>query len=353
MITSMGVPADTMSGLERIMAVLQGKAPDRVPCVPLILNHAARVLGVSISEYNRIGKVMGKAHIAAWEKYGHDMPLMFSTTSTLAEAMGTRLYFPEDDAPWVETPVVQFPKDTARVRVADPRTDGRLPVYLEAAEICIGELGDRVPVGIIFAAPFTTAAALRGTEELIRETYKNPGLVDRLMDLALASALNMLEAVVRVGAVPVLVEPVGSASLISPVAFRKFVQPRLKQLVERAHGLGSPICLHICGKTGPVMDLMADTGADILSLDRVDLGEVSRRVGDRCCLLGNVTPTETLLQGRPEKVMEEAREIISKTIGNPRGFILSSGCEVPINTPPENLEALVKAARLFGRRQER
>ena len=135
------------------------------------------------------------------------MPLMFSTTSTVAEAMGTKLHFPEDDAPWVETPIVATPVDVNKVKVVDPWRDGRLPVYLGAARHVLSTIGDNVFVGCIFAAPFTTASHLRGTDTLIRETYKNPGLVYELMLLAKASALNMIDAFVELGVVPVIVEP--------------------------------------------------------------------------------------------------------------------------------------------------
>jgi uroporphyrinogen decarboxylase len=36
-------------------------------------------------------------------------------------------------------------------------------------------------------------------------------------------------------------------------------------------------------------------------------------------------------------------------LDSPAGFILGSGCEVPINTPPENIDALIMAARKYGR----
>ncbi len=44
---------------ERIGRFLTGQPIDRVPCVPLILNHAARVLGVKVSEYATNGQTMG------------------------------------------------------------------------------------------------------------------------------------------------------------------------------------------------------------------------------------------------------------------------------------------------------
>ncbi len=336
---------ERMTPRERMSAFLQGQRVDRVPCAPLILNHAARVLGVKVSEYNRDGGIMGRAHAAAFERYGHDFIFIFSTTSTLAEAMGTRLFFPEDDAPWVEAPVVGAPEDLSLVRIPDPARDGRLPVYLEAVEVCSGRVGSEVFVGCVLAGPFTTAAALRGTETFIRETYRNPDLVRALLERSTEAALRFIDAIVAAGAVPVLVEPVASGSLISPVQFDRFVLPYLRPLAERIKGAGLPCILHICGRTSKLLERMTDTGANALSLDQVDLAEAKARVGAHVCLIGNVRPAETLLKGTPDDVAREARECFQKAGGSPGGFILSSGCEVPLDTPPPNLLAMMEAAR--------
>lgn len=342
------VPADTMTPKERVLGMLQGQKVDRIPSAPLILNRCSRVTGVTVSNFNSDAKVMGEAHVSAWETFGHDIPLMFTTTSTVAEAMGTKLFFPEDDTPWVEKPLVENPADVDKVKIADPWQDGRLPVYLGAARHVVNEIGDRVFVGCIFAAPFTTASHLRGTEALIRETYKNPGLVNELLDLAKASAFNMIDALAELGVVPVIVEPVASASLISPKQFEKFALPHLTEMVELAHQKGMPVCLHICGKTTPIIELMAATGADILSVDQIDMETAKQKAGDKTCLLGNVKPAETLLKGTPEMVMAEVKEIIEKAGDSPRGLIVSSGCEIPFNTPSENIAALIDATRYYG-----
>ncbi|HUW65696.1 MAG TPA: uroporphyrinogen decarboxylase family protein [Spirochaetia bacterium] len=231
-------PPDSLSPRERVLGTLQGGKVDRIPCAPLILNHCSRVTGVPISRFNRDAAVLGEAHVRAWERYGHDIPLLFTTTSTVAEAMGTQLFYPEDDAPWVEKPVVEKPADVAKVRIADPWRDGRLPVYLEAARHVHNTIGDRVFVGCIFAAPFTTAAHLRGTETFIRETYKNPGLVNELLQMATASAFNMIDALAELGVVPVIVDPVASASLISPRQFEQYALPHLTDIVGHSHEKG-------------------------------------------------------------------------------------------------------------------
>jgi uroporphyrinogen decarboxylase len=90
---------------------------------------------------------------------------------------------------------------------------------------------------------------------------------------------------------------------------------------------------------------MAQTGAAALSIDQTQIREARERIGSRVCLMGNVRPAETLLGGTPEAVRREAAQCIADGRGNPGGFILATGCEVPIETPPENIDALIAVAR--------
>ena len=339
---------DEMTPKERIGAFLQGEPIDRLPCAPLILNHTARVLGVKVIEHAKSGETMGKAHIAAFREYGQDMITLFSDTALLSEAMGTKLYYPEEDAPRVEEPAVKNVEDVHKITPADPQKDGRLAAQLEAIRICNEEVGDQVFVAYCLSAPFTTAALLRGTEHFARDTVKNPDMVHALLKVSQDTALNFIDAIAEAGGIPAIVDPVATGSVISPPQFAKFAAPYIKPLVERIQELGYPAILHICGKTHLLFEQMAETGANVLSLDRVDLAEAKERVGDKVCLMGNVTPAETVLTGSPEDVDAEAKQCIDKAQDNPAGFILSTGCEVPINTPFENVHALMEAARKYG-----
>ena len=339
---------DEMTPKERIGAFLAGEEIDRLPCAPLVLNHAAHVLGVKVIEHARSGEMMGKAHVAAFRKYGYDMITLFSDTAMLSEAMGTQLYYPEDDAPRVDEPAVKDPEDAEKITPADPQKDGRLPDQLEAIKICVEEVGDEVFVAYCISAPFTTAALLRGTEYFARDIYRNPEMIDALLKASQETALDFIDAIAEAGGIPAIVDPVATGSVISPPQYARFAAPYTKPLIERIQEIGYPAILHICGKTHLLFEQMADTGANVLSLDRVDLAEAKERIGDKVCLMGNVTPAETLLDGTPEDVDAEAKECIRKAHDNPAGFILSSGCEVPISTPPENVFALMEAARKYG-----
>ncbi len=336
---------DRMTPKERLSALMTGQAVDRTPCVPLVLNHAARVLGCRIDEYSTDGRVMARAHVAAYRRYRQDMVCIFSDTAILAEALGTRLHFPADDVPRFESPAVAEPEDAADLSPADARSAGRLPVLLEAVRGCVEEVGDEVLVGCCYPAPFSTAAALRGTALFARDLYKHPSEAHALLDVAERLALGFAGAVAEAGGVPVLVDPVASGSVISPRAFEEYALPGLRTVLAEIRRLGFPPILHICGRTLPVIGMMADSGADVLSIDQIGLADARRLVGDRVCLMGNIRPTETLLEGTPQSVRAEALDCLRACAGSPRGFILASGCEVPVEAPAANVLALMDAAR--------
>ncbi len=335
----------TLTPKQRVGAFLAGQPVDRPLCVPLILNHAARVLNVTIKRYATSGDVMGRAHVAAYRRYGQDLITIFSDTAILAEAMGSRLYFPNDDVPRLQTPVIATPDDVVRLETVDANRAGRLPVYLDAIRQCVADAGEEVFISCCYAAPFTTAAGLRGTANFARDLYKNPNLAHVLLEKSLKLVEDFAVAVAAAGGIPVLVDPIASGSVISRKAFEEFALPPLVKALAKIRSLGLPPILHICGKTAAIADLMAQSGAAVLSIDQITVREAREKVKDSVCIMGNVAPTQTLLEGTPDSIRAAARQCLEEAKGCPRGFILASGCEVPIATPPENLLALMNAVR--------
>jgi uroporphyrinogen decarboxylase len=83
--------------------------------------------------------------------------------------------------------------------------------------------------------------------------------------------------------------------------------------------------------------------------ERVDLSFAREVMGDGICLWGNVSPTKSLFSGTPEDVESEAKVCIEKGRGKKGNFVLGSGCIIPPEAPPKNVEALVSAARNYGK----
>ncbi|MGA2151013.1 MAG: uroporphyrinogen decarboxylase family protein [Geobacteraceae bacterium] len=341
---------ETMTSKERTVAALTGKPYDRIPVNLLMSDHAARVIGVTVKDYNHDAQILARGQITAWRKYGMDLINTGPGLVGIPEAIGSIIAYP-DGSPYVAELAVKEKNDLERLKVPDPYRDGRLPLFLEAANIVIKEVGDQVPVSMTTSGPFTTATNIRGTENFMRDLRRDPEFAHGILRLATNSIIAFAIEAAKVGSRIGLADPTASGTMISPGLFREFAFPYLKEVVEAITKVsGVPPSLHICGNTRKIWSEMADTGVSVISLDDVvDLAEAKEAVGGRVALLGNIRPTAVMYLGSPDDVMANVRECLVKGWDSPKGYILGLGCGLPINTPVENIHALVAAARSYGR----
>lgn len=339
--------ADILTPKQRLGAFLTGQPLDRILCMPIVTTNTAHLIGRTVKEFQLDGEVMARSHIAAFNRYKYDLVYLFTNCSYVAEAMGAPLQYLEDEPANCDVPFVKSVEDLGKIHVAEAQ-DGQFPVYYEALDILNKEIADEVFLSVCFSGPVSTAATLRGTEDFARETYANPELCHKLLRLSTDSCKNFIREVVAKGAIPIILEPIASGSLFSPKMFKQFAFPYIKELVDFAHELGSAIPLHICGKTHKIVDLMTDTGADIISIDRCDLNIAKEKVAGRAVILGNINPAEELLFGPEERIHEVCKEAIETMKDYKPGFVLATGCETSNKVPFEYIQAMVDAARIYG-----
>ncbi len=340
---------DQMTSLERITAYNKGERIDRLPCNPNIANGAARVIGCKVSEFKNNGRLMAEAHIQAYRKFNYDGVRVFTDLYVQAEAMGAKVRYPLDDTADLDTPAIQDVVDIDRIQPADPFKDGRLPSHLEAAKILIDQVSKEVPCSGGVVGPFTTAFFLVGVEYMTRLLLRNPEAVHRLCEVSLETSLRYADAFMEIGLTPTISEPLSSCTIVSPKHFRQYSFPYLKRLIDFIHSRGKAVTLHICGKTDKIWEAMADAGANCLSIDDVaSLSDCKKQVGDRVRIMGNVDPSGVMYAGTPEEVRKATLECVRQAYNNPKGYIICSGCSLPIDTPFENIQAMMDTAREIG-----
>ena len=343
------MPHDALTPLKRLELYAKGAEIDRLPCVPIIGNTAARVIGRKVSEIRASSELLAKAQTEAYKLFGYDVVRVFTDLYVMAEAMGAKVRVPEDETAYLEAPAIESLADIGKLRPANPKKDGLLPAHLEAMRRCADAIGSEAAVNGALTCPFTNASFLVGAETLVRLTMKEPDTVHKLCEISLEAALRLADAIIDEGCTPSLTDAMSSSTVISPRQFREFSQPYLKRLVDHIHSRGRKTTLHICGKTRPIWEAMADTGADCLSLDNAaDLEEAKLKVGSRVRLMGNVPPSEALLQGTKEDVRKAVRLCVAKAHDNPKGLIVASGCSLATETPFENIHAMMDAVREIG-----
>jgi uroporphyrinogen-III decarboxylase len=194
--------------------------------------------------------------------------------------------------------------------------------------------------------PFSLACALMGLNQVLLSLTDDPSLVLALMDRCAEFTRAYALALAAAGA-DLLSGGDSPAGLIGPRRYREIALPAEQQLIRDLQaGTALPLSLHICGNSTPLLADMATTGADVLELDyQVDLAEACRILGPGVTVWGNLEPVGLLARGGVDDVRRATAALITTMQRTAhRRFVLSSGCTLAVETPPENLEVLLQTA---------
>ena len=190
--------------------------------------------------------------------------------------------------------------------------------------------------------PAAEGADLRGINTLMIDFYDDPGFVRDLFDFVVEMETRFARAQVEAGADVIGIGD-AAASLVGPRFYQEHVWPFEKRLVEAVHAAGAAVRLHICGDTRRILAGMGQLGCEIVDLDFLaPIAEGRAAMGPQQVLLGNIDPVRVLRNSTPEAVYAAIEECHRQA--GPR-YIVGAGCEVPRDTPPENVRALVSYAR--------
>jgi len=264
-----------------------------------------------------------------------------------AEAAGAELEFPSDGVPQVRRHVLSRKTALSALHLPRPDSSGRYPLYLEACRTVASSLRDVAMSGTV-TGPWTTAAGLRGTQELIYDTVDDPGFVSELLKFTTELTQVLGAKILESGLSLTMGEAASSCSLISPAIYRRFIKPCHQQIVQFFREKKAGLSLHICGIIDPIMEDLVDSGIVALSLDSPSslekMVEISQK---RIVLVGNVA-TSLFVSGSREEIENSVKECI-RTAAPGGAYILSSGCELPYNATVEKTRFFIDAARKYGR----
>lgn len=343
------VPKDQLTSLERTTLYGKGQAVDRIPCCLDGGETMSYLIGAGIDEYYFSSEIMCNVEEYIHEKFGSDGAGISTSLRGMAEAMGSEIKYTRNNVAQLKKPALKL-SEVDNAKLVDIDKDGRLPVILDAVRKVKERLGDKVSVSASVTGPLSIAAMVVGTENLLIGMIKKPQQVHQLMEVIVENNNRLIKRLVEKGVGIGFPDPVSSTALISVEQYRKFSLPYFKRNVDYVKSLGGGCGLHICGTSRKLWEDLRETGIGAFSLDNVeDLEEAKRVLGGKMGIQGNVPPVDIMKLGTPHDVLRSARECIRKGWDSPNGFTLTSGCQMPAGTPEENMQALMDAARIFGR----
>ncbi|HOW86766.1 MAG TPA: uroporphyrinogen decarboxylase family protein [Candidatus Aminicenantes bacterium] len=342
-----------MTKRERVEKALAFEPVDKLPFVPAVYEHKARLVGRSPSEVCRSADLLLEALERELAVYDPDvLTVGLDVYNVEAEAAGceVRYFGREPDVPAVAGPVLAGPDGIGRLRRPDPAADGRMPLFVDVAARLARERGRDLVVRGAVTGPFSLACALTGTEELLVATVEDPGFVRQILAFASAVSVDFGRAFLERGVEPVLFDSKASPGAASPRVFRDFVRPAYRDLVFpalRAAG-ARMLPLIIGGDTTPILEDLLATGAGQLLCDAgADLDLFARRCAEEKRAFRASVDARLVHTARPGRVREEARGVLGRLVGR-TGVLFGCGV-VAYDCDPRNVLALREARDEFAR----
>jgi MtaA/CmuA family methyltransferase len=299
---------------------------------------AAREIGVSYAEYCRDYRKLAHGNIVSMQKYGIDAVSTISDPMREGADMGMELEYPEDGVPRrAKDYLIKEKSDLLKVKPVPVEKGRRMTDRVLGTELLRKEAGHDFPVIGWVEGAFAQAADIRGVSEFLMDMYDDPAFAVDLLEVCLEQEILFARAQIQAGADIIGVGD-ALASVAGPHAYRELALPYEIRLLTAIREAGALTKLHICGNTAPFLELLPSSLCDIIDVDwMVPLERVGALYGDAVCVNGNYDPVAVLLQGNVEEIRDAVRQCI-RTGGVK--YTCSAGCEVPRDTPPENLMAV-------------
>ncbi len=325
-----------MNSFERVFSVMEGKKPDRLPNMNILMQFAAREISVKYREYSTDYRNIVHGNLACAEKYGLDCVTVMQGPMSEAHDLGAKVIFPEDDVPYSPEPLIRAHADVKTLSTVGVPSGGKMENIVRAVESYVSQVKGELPIIGWVEGCFAEAADLMGVTEFLT-TLADPdeeSFIRDLLDIILEQEIIFARAQIAAGADIIGVGD-AIASVAGPVFYRKLAREYEAKLLAAIQSAGAKTKLHICGNIHPFLADIPVEYCDIVDADwMVPLSDAVRILDGRCVLCGNYDPVTVLLSGTSADVDAAVRECAA-VVG--LKHFTAAGCEVPRHTPPENL----------------
>lgn len=345
-----------------LVRAARGEKTDRVPVWMM------RQAGRHIKEYRDLCQkhptfrersetpdVAVEVSLQPWRNYRTDGCILFSDILTPLPGMGVE--FDIDDKVGPVVAPMRTREDVEKMHLIDPSTAA--PFVAEALRTLREEVTPDTAVLGFVGCPYTLATYLvegktsRDYLEIKKMAFKEPQLLHSILKNLAESIGEYALFQVENGAQ--LIQIFDSwAGHLSPRDYDEFAAPYQKMVLDKikAKYPDVPTVVYI-KHSGALVERMAGTGADVVSLDwTVDMAEGRARIAAGRAAAGLAGPggvqgnlDPAILFGDHATIKERAEEILTQA--GPAGHVMNLGHGIEATTPEENAAYFVETVRNF------
>ncbi len=344
----------TLTSLERILATVRHKEPDRVPVAPLVNAAARQITGVSFPDYSLKAEKAAEVFSASMDFVGGDMVILLLDLSVEAADFGQKILYPRDSTarPDYDDPLIKNLDDYAKIKPIPWSQTHRMPEMVRLCQIMTQRMGLKTLVGGFVFGPLGVLSMMRGAENLFKDCLNHPKVVMKACEAVTETLVEFAQAQCDAGVPAVAIDTLfASWNALPKKVWEEIEGPFAREIAQAVRDKGCLVGIHNCGHASYFDAQLRSMDATIMSFahlpdDCATPREMKEKYGDRLTLVGYV-PTPLLVHGTPQEVMDESKRQID-VLAKDGGFVLAPGCEYPPNISLDSAFALVRAAEKYS-----
>lgn len=317
-------------------------APVKKP-LPLLSFPCVQLMGVTVEPLIQDSALQARGMKLVADRVPSAASVSLMDLSVEAEAFGSRIRVSADEVPTVVGAIVSEEEEADALEVPVMGA-GRTGLCVEAVRKAAETITDRpVLAGII--GPYSLASRLMDVNETMYYCYDEPDMVHTVLEKAAAFLTEYCRAFREAGANGVVMaEPL--AGILSPALAREFSHPYVKKIIDAVQSEDFCVIYHNCGDNAALMasDIYQLGAAGYHFGDAIDMLAVLSQAPEDVPVMGNISPAAEFCGGTPESIAKATRELLVRCGGYPN-FVISSGCDIPPQSPWENIDAFFAAAK--------
>jgi uroporphyrinogen decarboxylase len=334
-----------MNSLQRIISTVKFEESDRIPVIAQIFGHAAVLSKVPLEDYLTNGVTAAECQIKALNYYGYDAVFSLFDVNVETESVSAKLKHYRDRYFTIEKYPINSTTNLNTLKLPNPYKNGRMPEVLKEAKILRKEFADQVAIIGCSLGPFTISTQLIGLENLLYLAVDEPENFNKLLNYATDIAITFGISQIQAGChLVVIFEPAASPAVIPASFYREMLVPKLQKIFKSLKKSGAIAnWIHTAGPIDSILKYYNVLNIDIANFDYCVDDELIKKELNNICINGNIKPLS--FESDTEETITKESEKLLKSFSKRGGFILSSGCEIPPNSIPENIKAMVNSVR--------
>ena len=316
-------------------------APLKKP-LPLLSFPCVQLMDVTVEQLIKDSALQAKGMKLVAERVPSAASVSLMDLSVEAEAFGASIHVTADEVPTVVGALITEEEDADALQIPEVGA-GRTGLCVEAIRKAAQEIKDRpVLAGVI--GPYSLAGRLMDVSEIMILCYDEPDMVHTVMEKATAFLISYCNAFREAGADGVVIaEPL--TGLLSPGLAREFSHPYVQKLIAAVQTDDFCVIYHNCGDNVPHMitDLYQLGALGYHFGDAINMLDILPQAPKDVLVMGNISPANSFRGGTPESIAAETKRLIENCSAF-SNFVISSGCDIPPQSPWENIDAFFRAA---------